>query len=231
MKAAKKVVKKKVVKKYSSTSPLKKSIVSYTPPEKIVKKKKRIIKPKVKMVSYSMRMVIPTGDFANIQPEIVVKGGSMDEAHAFVAPHMNKLWKEYFNISKRKVEPKPVPKPAPVTPTPVQPNKVSQQAQTPVTPAPVQPNKVSQQAQTPVTPTPTPVEPSPISSVALTKATQAIQSCLSMDALELIIQQVKVSVKLTEQDKIDLAGIIMEKENELKVAILTSEEPKTDVGQ
>ena len=185
------------------------------PAKKVVKKKvatkKRVAKkvaPKkgVEMISYSVKMVIPTGDYANIQPEIIVKGGTLEEAHAYVAPHMNKLWKEYFNISKRTVTPevKVVPK-APVNQTP------------PVAPTP----HVNQTAPAPTQ------EPSPVSSVALTKATQAIQSCLSLEALELIIQQVKVSVKLTEQDKIDLAGVIMERENDLKVAILTSEEPKT----
>ena len=182
MKAAKKEVKKVVAKKRVA--------------------KKRVVQKGPEMVSYSMRMVIPTGDFANIQPEIIVKAGSMEEAHHFIAPHMNKLWKEYFNISKRKVE--PVKKPVPVVP---------------VTPAPQ-----------PVQPTPivTSVveEPSPVSSVALTKATQAIQSCLSLEALELIINQVKVSVKLTEENKISLAGVIMEKENDLKIKILTSEEDK-----
>ena len=179
MKAAKKEVKKVVAKKRVA--------------------KKRVSKKGPEMVSYSMRMVIPTGDYANIQPEIIVKAGTMDEAHAYIAPHMNKLWKEYFNISKRKVEPE-VKKPTPA------PTKIV----TPVRPTPINPE-----------------ETSPVSDVALTKATQAIQSCLSLEALELIIQQVKVSVKLTEENKISLAGVIMEKENELKIKILTSEENVT----
>jgi len=186
MPSAKKEVKKKVVSK-----------------KKVAKK--RVSKKGPEMVSYSMRMVIPTGDYANIQPEIIVKAGTMDEAHAYIAPHMNKLWKEYFNISKRRVEPVKKPVPTKTENTATATEIVEQNPTEPIA-------------------TQTQEEPSPVSSVALTKATQAIQSCLSLEALELIIQQVKVSVKLTEENKISLAGIIMEKENELKIKILTSEE-------
>jgi len=161
--------------------------------KKKVAKKKATPKPKVEMISYSIKMVIPTGDYANIQPEIVVKAGNPEEAHAYMAPHMNKLWKEYFQISKRTV--KPEVKPNPVNPVP------PQAPENKTAPEPVQ---------TPA------MEQSPVSSVALTKATQAIESCMSMDALNLIIQQIKASVKLTEDDKITLAGLVMFKEDELK---------------
>jgi hypothetical protein len=116
----------------------------------------KVVQPKTELVSYSMRMVIPTGNYANIQPEIVVKSTSIEEAHDFIAPHMNKLWKEYYMISERRVETKPVaPK----------------------------------------------VEATPVSSVAFIKASQAITSCLSMEALELIKTQIEKSVKLTAEDK------------------------------
>ena len=68
------------------------------------KAKRAPAKPKVTLQSYSVRMVIPTGSYANIQPEIVVKTTDMDIAHDFIAPHMNKLWKEYFLINERKKE-------------------------------------------------------------------------------------------------------------------------------
>ena len=47
-------------------------------------------KMKVEMVSYSIKMVIPTGAYANIQPEIVVRAGTVEDAHDFIAPHINK---------------------------------------------------------------------------------------------------------------------------------------------
>jgi hypothetical protein len=117
---------------------------------------KAIKKTKTTLVSYSMRMVIPTANYANIQPEIVVKSTSIEEAHDFIAPHMNKLWKEYYMISERRVEAKPI------VPT---------------------------------------VEAAPVSSVAFIKASQAITSCLSMEALELIKTQIEKSMKLTADDK------------------------------
>jgi len=78
--------------------------------------KAKVIKPKVTMISYSIKMTIPTGQYANIQPEIVVKAGTPEEAEKYIIPHMNKLWKEYFMVSERPVA-KPV---APVT-TPLPP--------------------------------------------------------------------------------------------------------------
>lgn len=136
-----------------------------TTKKKVARKKPA---PKVELVSYSMRMVIPIGQYANIQPEIVIKAGSVDEAHNYIAPHMNKLWKEYYLVSERRPKPpEPVAKPAPV--------------EKPVAePVSVQP---------------------PDSSVAFTKATQAIESCFSIDALNIITEQIRVSVKLTPNDK------------------------------
>ena len=143
------------------------------------------VKPsKVKLVSYSMKMVIPTGAYANIQPEIIVKAGTVEQAHDFIAPHMNKLWKEYYMISERRLEPVKVP----VTPPPA------------VTPVPVS--------------TP-PVEQSPVSGVAFLKATQAIQSCLSIEALSLIKNQIEKSVKLEKQEKLDLLMMTLQKEKEI----------------
>jgi hypothetical protein len=113
--------------------------------------------PKVELISYSMKMVIPTGNYANIQPEIIVKAGTVEEAHDYIAPHFNKLWKEYYLCSERRPEPV---KPSPET-----------------TPQP------------------------PASSVAFTKASQAITSCLSLEALDIISKQIGASVKLTEEDK------------------------------
>jgi len=148
--------------------------------KKIIKKEK---KSKVELLSYSMKMVIPTAQYANIQPEIIVRAGTPEDALAYMSPHMNKLWKEYFMISERpKAEPaKTVYKkdPAPETPAPV-----------------VQ-------------------VASPIADVALLKATQAIQSCLSSEALDLIIKQIGASVRLTAENKASLLPVIEEKSKEL----------------
>ena len=168
--------------------------------EKKVTKKAVAPKRKPELVSYSMKMVIPTGQYANIQPEIVVKAGTVEEAHDYIAPHFNKLWKEYFMCSERRPEPKPV---VTSTPTPVahtNPNCTD--------PTTCQPHG----ATGPVTYT---TADSPVSSVAFTKASQAITSCLSLDALEIIRKQVGASVKLTDDDKVNLVPLLESKLKEL----------------
>jgi hypothetical protein len=148
------------------------------------KPKKVVVKPKVELVSYSMKMVIPTGNYANIQPEIVVKAGTVEEAHDYIAPHFNKLWKEYYLCGERRPEPKPV----------------ETKDLAGVHPA------MKGEA---------PVAPAPASSVAFTKASQAIASCLSIEALDIIANQIGVSVKLTEEDKGKLVPLLEVKSKEL----------------
>ena len=130
---------------------------------------------KVKLVSYSIKMVIPTGAYANIQPEIIVEAETPEQAESYIAPHMNRLWKEYFMISERRPE-TPAPKPVETEQKP------------------------------------------PASSVAFTKATQAIGACLTMDALDVITAQVKKSTKLTDPDKDKLMVLIITKIKEFRGA-------------
>ena len=162
-------------------------------------KNKPATKNKPQILSYAIKMVIPTVQYGNIQPEIIVKANSVDEAHDFIVPHMNKLWKEYYLVDGRR--PTPTPAPAPVI-TPVNNGTTT----TTAPPAPVV---------TTYTTVPTPEKQPPPSSVAFVKATQAINSCMSAEALQLIIDQVYVSVKLTDEDKINLSPLLEEKLKEL----------------
>ena len=184
-KQLKKVAPVKKVKKVKKVAPVKKV--------KKVKKVAPVTVSEPTLVSYSIKMVIPTGNYANIQPEIVVKAGTIEEAHSFIAPHMNKLWKEYYLISERKAEVK-TPAPAPV--------KAEVK-----TPAPVKAEVV--------TAPPVVEQPSPIADVALTKAIQFIEGCMSVEALDLVIKQVAASVKLTDENKKDLLPILEKKSKEL----------------
>jgi len=145
---------------------------------------KKEVKSGVKMISYSIKMVIPTGSYANIQPEIIVQASTPEEAHEYIAPHMNKLWKEYFMVNERREEIAPT---APTGPT----------------------------GPAPVCPVDAPCEPAPSSNVAVIKATQAIESCMSLEALDLIKNQVELSVKLSKEEKPKLRAMIVEKFNEL----------------
>jgi hypothetical protein len=167
--------------------------------EKLVKvpkvKKEKVTKPNIEVVTYEMKMVIPTGQYANIQPCIIVKGGSMQDAHDFIAPHMNKLWKEYFMVSERRTVNEPVKVPV---------------STAPVTPAPV------------VTSTASPSDIAPTSTVAYLKANQAISSCMSIEALDMIATQVEKSVKLDRKDKDLLVPIIKNKRDILNGEATTS---------
>lgn len=176
---------------------------------KPVKEKKMALRVP-EMVTYSMKMVIPTGAYANIQPEIVVKAGTIEEAHNFIAPHMNKLWKEYFLINERRPEPAPVktvPTSNILNPT------YSQATATVPTPVVAATNITAPVTPTPVTPTP--VTPPPVSSVAFTKANQAIESCVSLAAFEIIMNRVMESDKLTDEDKNKLMPILQAKSDKL----------------
>jgi hypothetical protein len=191
-----------------------KPIIKKVAPKKPVAKK-ATPKPTVELVSYSIKMVIPTGAYANIQPEIIVKSKSIEDAHNYIAPHMNKLWKEYFLINERRPEPvKPVVNTSPAP--------VSGGGTTPTT-STVAPEPVKTQTEMVIetfggheiggkVPAGVPSNvPGPDSSVALLKATQAIESCLSLDALELIESQVIKSVKLSHEDKEALMPLLSKK--------------------
>lgn len=180
----------------------KKPVVKKTAPRKKPAPRKKA----VSMVSYSIKMVIPTVQYGNIQPEIIVKAGSIDDAHDFIVPHMNKLWKEYYLVDGRRPDPIPKPKPevTPVKEPATKPEPQKEPVQTTAEPiAPVE-----------TTATETATQPPP-SSVALVKATSAVQSCVSAEALELIINQVNISTKLTEADKESLYPLINDKYLEL----------------
>lgn len=158
-----------------------------------MKKTKKV--SKIEMISYAMKMVIPTGNYANIQPEIIVKAGTPEEALEYIAPHMNKLWKAYFLCGEKKSGP------ADSTVKPVVSLNVAQASA-----------NVSQAvAKAPSKET----TPSPVASVAYEKATQAVMSCLSLDALALIEKQVKESVKLEPGDKIRLFKLCDERKEQL----------------
>lgn len=153
-------------------------------------------KPKIKLISYSVKMVIPTGAYANVQPEITVKAPSVEEADKFIAPHLARLWREYYLVNERPQ--------APVA-----------KAQVPQYP-PVQTNPTS----TATNATPSVSEGSvplnnPVEAVALNKATQAIEGCKTIEALDMISGQIKKSTKLSDPEKDKLYVLLINKQKEL----------------
>ena len=238
-----------MTKKKTATETVAKKPVAKKAPAKKKVTTKEVDVNAVTLEEYSMEMTIPTGQYANIRPRIGVKAYSMDKAHDFIAPHMNKLWKEYYLINERRPEPvkatvaptaKPfVPTPGSETSTPQAPittttstgglsnatyltdPKTASPDTRPLTfdeiKAAVGGKEVSPEDITKgMTPDDIfPDTPSPASSVAYNKATQAIESCMSLDALEIIRAQVDKSVKLTQEDKEALQPLLMERLNKL----------------
>ena len=196
-------------------------------PKPVSIKNSTLQKPVVELVSYSIKMVIPTGQYANIQPEIIVKSGSIEDAHNFIAPHMNKLWKEYFMVNERRPEVSKsiAPQTVPYYPnTPVAPIPTVTTVSQPVTPkekiTTVGTENIKNALGGTIIGEGLPAKPvdavqPPDSSVALVKATNAINACLSLDALELIQNQVIKSVKLSHEDKESLMPLLHDKAVEL----------------
>lgn len=157
-----------------------------------------------RLVSYKMTATIRTGEYQNIIPEILIEGGTIEEARMILTNEVNTLRLQY-DPSFKKVAPKtsvqsPTPK-IPVTPS---------EPVSPVLPA------------TPIVDSVTPVvepklqniaeEENPVSlgidgvqrSIPYIAAERVIMATKSMDALEMIENQIEKSVKLEEAEKDEL---------------------------
>lgn len=128
-------------------------------------------KPNVKLLSYTIKAVIPTGAYANIQPEITVQAENLQEAENYVIPHINKLFEDFLNKSERRtVQPKVEVKEVVIEPT-----------------------KVTVDGN----PTGMTVEVTE----AFKKANNAIVNAMSHEALDIISDQIQKSVKLQPSEK------------------------------
>lgn len=179
--------------------------------------------PTVTLMNYTIKAVIPTGPYANVQPEITVQAPSLDEAKDYVLPHIDALFEKYLNLSDR-------PKPRVVDTTPVAKpidttlGKTITSQVMPSTPAPVftQPQATSSSPTPTVeqfTPAPEVVEPKKFeaeqpASTAFDKAKMAVESCRSIEALNMIAEKIEQSVKLDALDKADLSVLVEVKRKE-----------------
>ncbi len=158
---------------------------------KIEEKKVKV--PKFKLISYTLKAVIPTGQYANIQPEITVQAATIEAAERAVMPYIETLFAKYRDGGVKPVEAAPV---API------------QAQTAPTPVPMP----AQKPQAPVIPT---VTPAIVLTVPFTRAKSAIESCMSLDALKLVTDQIGKSTKLVTTEKNDLIMLALDKQSKL----------------
>jgi hypothetical protein len=166
--------------------------------------------PTVTLMNYTIKAVIPTGPYANVQPEITVQASSLADAQDYVLPHIDALFEKYLNLSDR-------PKPRVVDTTPIK----------PPTPAPVEKKEgvafVKADGPHPTveqfTPAPEVVEPKKFeaeqpASTAFDKAKMAVESCRSIEALNMIAEKIEQSVKLDALDKADLSVLVEVKRKE-----------------
>lgn len=166
---------------------------------KIMKKEskpkvKKTSKPStVKLISYEIKAVIPTGMYANIQPGIIVTAGSLDEAEAVVLPYIDRLFEKYQEDSRDGRVAKFLAK---------SPNKSSVTATETVV-------KLSATDGTKEV-------VSPISE-AYMKAKKAIDGATSRGAINVIQAQIEKSVKLAPEDKPKLLELAIIKFNELPI--------------
>ncbi len=185
-------------------------------PTKKVEKKalegsKRTKMPKFKLISYTMKAVIPTGQYANIQPELTVEAESIEQAERAVMPYIESLFARYREAGVLPIQ-------APLRP-------VATPQNTPVAPKPVAPVvPVAPVAKAPVTPAPAPVvAPAPVAPAAIvmtvpfSRAKQALESCTSLAALKLVSDQVEKSTKLVEAEKVELRKLSADKLAQLNV--------------
>jgi hypothetical protein len=159
--------------------------------------------PKVKLISYSIKAVIPTGPYANVQPEIIVQAKTLNDARDYVLPHFDELYERYLNCgdkpkSKITVVNIELPKTAihttETTPTATTEAKVS---------APEVKVDVGNDLPSGFSP-------------AYNKAKMAIESCKSQEAFGLVAGQVGKSTRLTSQEKVDLGSVLELKLKELQ---------------
>lgn len=156
--------------------------------------KEKIVKaPKVTLTSYTIKATISTGPYSNIQPEITVTAPSIEDANSVVLPQIEALFDKYLNISERQNTPAPVIAPK-ATPAPE------------VKKAPEE--KVEEKSAVKL-------EPTEEATAPYAKAKKAIMSCNSIEALNLVNNQISKSTKLMDNEKKALSIYIDQKTKEI----------------
>ncbi len=170
---------------------------------------------KVYLVSYEMKAVIPTGMYANIQPCIIVEAETLEDAERVVMPHIERLFAKYregqgaLNVKTVARQPEIVENPAnPKEVTFIPSNTVKELSNR-------QPDATQD--------VPVEVQQTITLTVPFTRASSAINSCMSLEALQLVADQVERSEKLIDSEKVDLRIFIAAKREALTTPVDTAE--------
>ncbi len=194
----------------------KKNTVGKTATKKVAKVEKIKVQgkpaiPKYELVSFGVKATIPTQMYGNIMPEIVIKAKNIEEAKAVLMPAIESLYSAYaerprdgssisflnkasVTVEEKKVE---VPKPVAKAPEIKKEEGVLAKAEA----------EVPKKAETAEELADELNERSP----AFIKARSAVNASTSLDALNLIEEQIQKSVKLTAEDKPVLLTEVLKK--------------------
>lgn len=158
-----------------------------------------------KFVSFKVRAVIPVQQYGNIQPEIEVFAPTYEMAVAFAMPKIEELWKTYaerpingnlprfvgpVSVEEKTVVPVPVPKEEPVAPVSSPSSTVASEASVLSSTSTTTEKQFSEAGQ---------------------KAKKMIELAVTREALNLVEDKVKNSIKIPEEEKPFLYTIILKK--------------------
>jgi hypothetical protein len=143
-------------------------------------------KETVELVTYTMKAVIPTGQYANIQPEITVKATSIAYAEEVCMNHIKHLFDEYSDFSRETIQRQRDSVAGVQVIVPKQPVKEDKKPVAPVTPQ--APEKSSYEL-----------------------AESKIASSNDKGALLLLQNKINASKKLTEDEQATLRAMIFDK--------------------
>lgn len=179
------------------------------PKVKVVKEKK-VVAPKYELVSFSVKATIPTQMYGNIMPEIMVKAKKIEDARAIVMPAIESLYVAYAEKNRDGSAVSFMSK-ANVTATEkvVPQGVLANTIKAPVAPAPAPVVK-----KTPAQESADELASDLAKSVAYTKAENAVKNSTSLDALNMIEDQIQKSVKLTAEEKPALLTDVLKKRKE-----------------
>lgn len=164
-----------------------------TKKEEVKKETKSVEKkPAVKLISYTLTAVIPHARYGNLQPSITVEADSLESARNFIYPHIEELMNKYQEdqFGKAKFVPGKIETVAPEKPS-----------------APQMPAMENKEVVTPEVVN----KETTIRSDPFMKANTAIMGAMSLEVMDVIKNQLTISVKLTEDEKTELWAIFNEK--------------------
>jgi ribosomal protein L14 len=175
-----------------------------------VKKEKKVPVQEYELVTFGVKATIPTQQYGNIMPEVVIKTKTIEEAKEIVMPVIEELYLKYaehprdgskvsfMNKANVIVEEKKVEVSKPITKAPVIEKEEKTLTGTPEERAQNLADDLGEKSQ------------------AFIKARTAIKSSMSLDALDLIEAQIHKSVKLTVDEKPELLTEVLRKRKEFE---------------